>query len=186
MRVMIITQKDQPFYLHCQTKKENSMKTRKSFAKRVLLASAFVFATAFLVTSCDKDNDDDDVVMYNISGDASGSQVVPAVNGNGSATMNGTYNASTREFMYTTNWSNLSGAPAMSGFYTGASGVNGTAVGTPWQLGSNLTGTGTYTGTMTLTPAQATELTNGNWYYSYGTSQYPAGEVRGQMTAAVQ
>jgi hypothetical protein len=36
---------------------------------------------------------------------------------------------------------------------------------------------------MTLTDAQATNLTNGGWYYSYGTAANPTGEVRGQITA---
>jgi hypothetical protein len=85
---------------------------------------------------------------------------------------------------YTSNWSGLTGAPTTGGFYTGASGITGVAVGTPWTFESNATGTGNTSGTMMLTSDQATQLLNGNWYYSYGTTTNPNGEIRGQITAA--
>jgi hypothetical protein len=57
-------------------------------------------------------------------------------------------------------------------------------VGTPWTFASGSTGTGSTSGKMTLTEEQAQQLMNGNWYYSYGTSANPNGEVRGQISTS--
>ncbi|MBL7856504.1 MAG: CHRD domain-containing protein [Cyclobacteriaceae bacterium] len=143
-----------------------------------------VLALSVLAIGCD-DNDDKDTVKknYTISGNANGTQVVPSVNGTGSGTMTGTYNPNTRVLSYTNGWSGLTGAPTSGGFYTGASGINGSAVGSPWTYDGNITGTGNYNGTMTLTEAQEQQLLGGNWYYGYNTATNTNGEVRGQITS---
>ena len=74
----------------------------------------------------------------------------------------------------------------MGAFYTGASGTNGTIVGSNWTLGSGLTATGTFSSTATLTDAQQASLLAGNMYYVLGTATNTSGEVRGQITATVQ
>ncbi|RYD54164.1 MAG: CHRD domain-containing protein [Sphingobacteriales bacterium] len=134
-------------------------------------------------TSCDDDDDATLMDNYTISGNAAGSQMVPAVTGTGTGTITGTYNPNNRVLTYNTTWSGLTGAPTGGGFYNGATGVSGTAVGTPWTFDATATGTGSRTGTMTLTEAQATQLTSGNWYYGYGTTANGGGEIRGQITA---
>lgn len=160
------------------------MKAR--FCGRGIIAS-LMLAGAVMFSACDKDDDDNTSMNnYTISGNASGSQVVPTVAGSGTGSMSGTYNPNNRTFTYTTTWNGLTGAPTNGGFYMGSSGTTGTAVGTPWTFGVGTTGTGTQTGSMTLTDAQAAQLTSGGWYYSYGTATYPGGEVRGQMTAVQQ
>ena len=138
-----------------------------------------------LFTGCNKDDDDNNNAnrMYNISGTANGSQVVPAVSGSGSGNINGTYNPSNRTLTYTSTWNGLSGAPTGGGFYNGAVGTSGIAIGTPWTFGADATGNGTYSGTMTLTETEASQLINGNWYYGYGTAMNPTGEIRGQISA---
>jgi hypothetical protein len=120
---------------------------------------------------------------YTISGNASGTQMVPAVQGNGMGTITGTFNPTTNVLTYTANWSNLTGAPTRAAFYNGATGQAGTMMGTQWTLGTGLTGTGSMSGTMTLTPQQASQLTSGNWYWSLGTGANANGEIRGQITA---
>jgi hypothetical protein len=121
--------------------------------------------------------------VYTLSGNASGTQMVPSVTGNGTGTITGTYNPATRELSYTSNWKGLSGAPTSAGFYYGASGAAGTSVTPAWQLGTGLTGTGTYKGTTTLTADQEKQLLNGEWYYSLGTAGNTGGELRGQISA---
>jgi hypothetical protein len=155
--------------------------------KKILLAGClglFALASASMLTGC-KDDDDTPATpsSYTVSGNAAGSQMVPSVAGTGTGTMTGTYNPNTRVLNYTTGWNGLTGAPTSGGFYTGASGAAGTATGSPWTIASGSTGTGTMNGTMTLTAEQASSLTGGNMYYSYGTVANPNGEVRGQMTA---
>src|SRR5690349_756831 len=153
----------------------------------VMLAIGFS-ALAITITSC-RDDDDNNPInkkSYTISGNASNSQTVPALSDttlSGSGTISGSYNPNTHVLTYTSNWTGLSGAPTSAGFYNGASGSTGTAVGAPWTIAVGSTGTGSTTGTMTLTEAQAAQLTSGNWYYSYATAANAGGEIRGQITA---
>jgi len=155
-----------------------------SLATRLL--AFLMIASSIAVMSC-KNDDNNNVATnmqpYTISGSANGSQMVPPVAGTGTGTISGTYDPQTRQLNYTSNWNGLTGAPTSGGFYAGASGASGTAVGTPWTFDSNATGTGTNSGTMTLTQDQANAFTKGGWYYSYGTTANPNGEVRGQITA---
>ncbi|MEI9808823.1 MAG: CHRD domain-containing protein [Bacteroidota bacterium] len=154
------------------------MKTARFFKNAMIISSLFIGAVT--ISSCDKDDDDDVInnTPYTVSGNASGSQVVPSVTGTGTATITGSYNPQTRILNYTTNWNTLTGAPVSAGFYTGAAGVSGSAAGDPWTLGDGLTETGTLTGTITLTDEQAAQLISGNWYYSLGTTTNPSGEVQ--------
>lgn len=154
------------------------MKTRMKTLLSTLLLSGIVF-----FASCNKDDDNNSMRTYNLSGTAGGSQMVPSVSGSGTGNMAGTYDPNTHTMTYTTTWSGLTGAPTSGSFYYGASGTNGTAVGTPWTFAAGSTGTGSMSGTMTLTDAQAAQLTSGGWYYTYGTAANPSGEVRGQIAA---
>ena len=164
------------------------MKTRKNLVSRVLFISSLVVLSAVAFTSCDKKEDDkhNSNAMFTISGNASSAQVVPPVTGSGTATVTGTYNSGNGQMITTTNWMNLSGAPITGGFYRGAAGVNGSLIGDLWSLGTGLTATGTFSDTTTLTSEQATDLKNGNLYYSLATATNPNGEVRGQLTATPQ
>ena len=161
------------------------MKNVFSATKKFFFISSIVVMSALVLASCkkDKNNDTTNNKPYTISGNASGSQMVPSVSGNGTATMTGTYDPNTRVLTYTTNWTGLSGAPTSGGFYSGASGSTGTLVGSSWTLGSGLSSTGMFSGTTTLTADQAAQLTSGNLYYTLGTSNHSTGEVRGQITA---
>lgn len=161
------------------------MKTLFSTLRFRPLLFASMLMGLFLVSSCDKDDDDDmvDNRPYTISGNASGAQMVPAVTGTGTGTITGSYNPEDRTLTYTSNWTGLTGMPTSGGFYTGASGTSGTAVGSAWTLPTDATVTGSYNGTMTLTQEEANQLLSGNWYYSYGTTANSTGEVRGQITA---
>jgi CHRD domain-containing protein len=162
-------------------KKTKAMKTKTSSTIKAFIAIFILIS--IVAVSCKKDKTTTNNTPYTLSGNASGSQVVPSVTGNGTGTFTGSYNPANNTMTYTTNWSNLTGAPTSGGFYNGASGSAGTAVGTPWTMGTDWTGTGTYSGTMQLTPAQATQLTGGNWYYSMGTATNANGEIRGQISA---
>ncbi len=157
------------------------MKTGKFFQKGLI--ATMIISSAILFTSCNKDDDDTPARTYAISGNASGSQMVPAVGGSGTGSISGTYDPNNHMLTYTTNWNGLTGVPTGGGFYTGTSGVNGTAVGSSWSFPAGSTATGSYSGTMTLTDAQAASLTSGGWYYTYTTATNPSGEVRGQITA---
>jgi hypothetical protein len=158
------------------------MKNQFSFRVKMVAVCLAVLTMLGTMSGCD-DDDEMDNRPYTISGDGDGAQMVPAVGGSGTGSISGTYDPSTRELTYTSNWNGLSGAPSSAGFYRGASGASGTVVGTPWTFQTGATGTGSINGTMTLTNEQASDMLGGNWYYSYGTTANPDGEVRGQISA---
>lgn len=158
------------------------MKTLLGLSKKFVVASVIV-ASALAFTSCKKDSAPANNKTFSISGSANGNQMVPPVSGSGTGTITGTYNSNTGVLTYTSNWNGLSGSPSSAGFYTGASGTNGTAIGTGWGMGTTLGATGSYSGQMTLTQDQATQLENGNWYYIINTPANANGEIRGQITA---
>jgi hypothetical protein len=164
--------------------------SKSSLATRMLVF--LMAAVALAAVSCNNDDNNDattNTAPYTISGNASGSQMVPTVSGTGTGTMTGTYDPQTRTLNYTSNWSGLTGRPTAGGFYAGAAGTTDSTnviIGSPWTFDSTAVANGTRSGTITLTPDQATALTSGSWYYRYGTKMNPGGEVRGQMTATQQ
>jgi CHRD domain-containing protein len=144
---------------------------------------AFAGLVILFFVACHKDsNSSVDNRPYTISGNATGSQVVPAVPDSGSATITGTYNPATHVLNYTSNWTGLSGTPVAGGLYTGAAGESGIAVGEEWTITGGPTGT--VTGNVTLTDNQAQQLLAGDMYYTYATLNHPSGEVRGQISVS--
>src|SRR5688572_9744207 len=110
------------------------------FAFMLLSASLFFVA-------CENDDDFEDANnnTYSLSGNASGSQEVPAVTTSATAVLTGSYNANTNILNYNINWTGLSNivtdahfhGPAMAGanagaihtLHLGVNGVNGTSSG---------------------------------------------------------
>jgi hypothetical protein len=155
------------------------MKT-KSIFRAIALATVAGFLFLILLPACHKNNDSTvDNRPYTVSGNASGSQVVPALPDSATATITGTYNPSSHVLNYTSNWTNLSASPIAAGLYMGAAGASGIAVGNAWSISGG--STGTVTGNVTLTDSQAAELLKGNIYYTYATTNHPGGEIRGQI-----
>jgi hypothetical protein len=151
---------------------------------RAMLLMLTIAALSVVTFSCNDDDDDNNNKRsYTISGDASGDQMVPGVVTTANGTITGSYNPNTKMLSYTTNWTDLSAAPTSGGFYSGASGVNGSIIGMPWTFDETAGATGTRTGTMKLTEVQEEQLLNGDWYYLLNTAQNAAGEIRGQITA---
>lgn len=141
-------------------------------------------ALLVIFSACKADETDNVLPNYDISGTATGAQVVPSVAGTATATLSGTFNPNSKLLTYTSNWNGLSGAPTGGGFYSGASGVSGNTIGTPWVFNGSLTGTGSTSGSVTLTAEQAEELLLGRIYFSYTTAFNPGGEVRGQVNTS--
>ncbi len=162
------------------------MKQVFSQFKRNVLFASLLLATVFMFSNCSKDEAGLSVALsYSISGNASSGQAVPANNSNGSGTMTGTYNASTKVMSYTTTWTNLTGAPVSGGLYTGLAGQVGTSIAV-WSLGSGLSTSGSFSGSTTLNSAQEAELLAGRAYYILSTTANASGEIRGQITAKAQ
>jgi hypothetical protein len=158
------------------------MKTQ-NFMKKMILASTVLFFTVFTFTSCTKSDGNGSSSSYSLSGNASGSQMVPVVAGNGSGSITGTYNPDSRILTYTTSWSNLSGAATSGQLYYAPKGVVAVSgVGEAWIFPLNSTNGGSVINQITLSPDQETQLLAGNFFYMIGTAARPNGEIRGQIT----
>lgn len=156
------------------------MKTIGLFKKAFLAAT--ILASALLITSCEKDNVDDDDDTFTVSGTASGSQEVPAVATAGSATLTGTYNSSNNLLEYTINWSGLSGALTVAHFHgPAAAGVSASPVVDIVITTNGVSGTAS--GSATLTSDVESYLLAGTLYYNLHTAANVNGEIRGQVTA---
>ena len=163
------------------------MKHMWSSVKRIALASAVIATVTFVGCSKNDDNNSNNhATVYNVSGNASGSQVVPSVTGTATGSISGTYNDSSNVLVYTVNYVNLTLPPTSGGFYTGASGANGSAVGSAFVLGSTPAISGSASGQMTLSESQEADLKAGKWYYIFSTTNHTSGEIRGQITASAQ
>jgi hypothetical protein len=165
------------------------MKANHSILCRAKSIICLFAITIITLCSCHKNYQDGDLHtgVYTINGNASGSQMVPAVTVSGSGKISGTYNTHNNVITWTVNWSNLTSPPTSASFYSGAPGTNGKAMGTPWTLTfqSELTNTDSASGVMVLTPDQAEKLINGDWYFTMGTTSNATGEIRGQIKAQV-
>src|SRR5690349_20499420 len=127
---------------------------------RGILMLLIILTLGITTFSCD--DDENGKRNYVVSGNASGAQMVHAVTGSGTGTFTGTYNPNTKIIEYTNTWSGLSGPPTGGGFYHGAMGVSGTAVGTPWSFdAATTTASGTHSGRMKLTPTEEEQLLAG-------------------------
>ena len=117
--------------------------------------------------------------ITNLSASLDPFQEVPPHNtpayGDATATLNGTTFTITSGNYY----SLLGGANAVA-LYDGAAGANGTFIST-LTLTDPGTTSGTFSGTATLTNAQAADVLAGNGYLNIRDSVYPSGELRGQL-----
>jgi len=109
-----------------------------------------------------------------------GAQQVPAVQTDGTATADLTYDPSTRALSWSVTYSGLSSPVTMAHFHVGAEGKNGKPA--LWLTKKGSAVASPITGNATLTSAQAKEFQAGDWYINVHTKDHPAGEVRGQVT----
>jgi len=152
---------------------------------KVIGLSAVIIATTLLVTSCYKNKDytNNNSSTYALSGNASGSQETPSNTTTGTATLTGSYNASTNSLQYNISWSGLTGAATAMHFHGPAMmGVSADVLVGLDITTNGLSGNGT--GTITVNDAFETALLAGQVYYNIHTALYPAGEIRGQVTAS--
>lgn len=159
------------------------MSMKKFNLLRVFSLSAIIAATSLVLVACEKDDDVlDNERTYAVSGNASGSQEVPAVTTTATGTLNGTYNSKTNTLDYTINWTGLSNVvtgihfhgPAMVGAEAGV--IHGLTISTNGV-------SGTSTGSLAIADSTESHLLGGKIYYNIHTALNPDGEIRGQVTA---
>jgi len=160
------------------------MKTKDIFSRAFMVP--LIIASALFITSCSKDsNNNNNSTMYSISGNASGSQETPSNTVTGTGTLSGTYNSSTNVLNYTITWTGLTGLVTVAHFHGPANaGVSASPI---IDITISTNGiSGTVTGSATLDATTESYLLNGKIYYNLHTATYPAGEIRGQITAVAQ
>jgi CHRD domain len=109
-----------------------------------------------------------------------GAQSVPAVDTSGSGTAELTYDPATRVVTWNIAYSGLSGPATMAHFHGPAkAGQNAPVV--VWLSKQGSSAANPLTGSATLTPEQAKEFSDGEWYINVHTQAHPAGEIRGQV-----
>lgn len=152
---------------------------------KFLSLAAIAGASSLLMISCEKDDDDDNPNQdrtYTVTGNASGSQVVPVVSTSASATLVGTYVSAINTLNYTITWTGLTGAATAIHLHGPASaGVEAGVIHT-LNLSSNGV-SGASNGTLILADSTEAHLLSGKLYYNIHTAVNPDGEIRGQVTA---
>ena len=149
---------------------------------QLILGSALIVSTLFI--SCSKDDDGiNNDETYSVSGNASGSQMNPSNTSTATGQLSGTYNARTNSLTYNISWSGLTTTAGLVEVYGPA--TAGTNAPLLFALTITTPGTsGAASGTVTMTDAQETHLLANNIYYTVSSSTYPAGEIRGQISAS--
>src|SRR4051794_34926330 len=109
------------------------MKTKFFGGRKLMAILGLTIFSAMMLTSCKKDEAPAvNNTPYTISGTANSAQMVPPGTATGTGSISGSFDPATNQLTYTSNWNGLTGAPTSGGFYSGASGTAGTALGTPW------------------------------------------------------
>jgi CHRD domain len=108
-----------------------------------------------------------------------GAQQVPPVTTTGSGTANLTWDPATRVVTWSITYGGLSSAATMAHFHNGGPGKNGPVV--IWLTQRGVPPASPFTGSATLTAAQAAQFEAGDWYINLHTTNHPAGEIRGQV-----
>ncbi|WP_180336412.1 CHRD domain-containing protein [Pontibacter ramchanderi] len=150
-----------------------------------------LLSLSFMLTSCDDDEDttvipDAEIITFN-EVTLTGADEVPAVSTQATGTFKGTYNRDTKVMRYTVTFQGIT--PTGMHFHKGAVGVDGPIV-LPINPGASndpYSSTNPFVSPMSrstspLTDAQEAELLAGEWYINIHSSQYPDGELRGQIT----
>ena len=120
--------------------------------------------------------------VTNYSATLSGAQEVPAVatTGSGSATL--VLNDAGNQLAYTVTYSGLVGTLTASHIHKAPAGTNGGVLfGFSPPIGTK---SGTFSGTITLTPANVADLNAGLYYVNVHSTTFPGGELRGQISTA--
>ena len=116
--------------------------------------------------------------MYVLSGDMDVFQATtnPSNVGNGTGTIAGDYDDVTNSLNYSITWMDLTSSVTNMHFHNAPVGTPGgvdMGIPSPWSSPQ--------VGSATLSASQETNLLSGNWYVNVHTTQFPGGEIRGQV-----
>lgn len=107
------------------------------------------------------------------------SEVAPNSSG-GNGNISATYDTATKKFSWQGNYDGLTGPETMAHFHGPAALGANASVAVPVDAN-----TSPFSGSTTLTDAQAADLMAGKWYFNIHTEKNKGGEIRGQMEKAM-
>ena len=102
---------------------------------------------------------------------------VPANDSKGTGTLSATYDTASKKLTYSVTYKDLSGPATMAHFH----GPADAKANAPVVVPAKDAGTSPIKGEVTLTDAQAADLTGGKWYFNIHTDKVKPGEIRGQV-----
>ncbi|WP_332699443.1 CHRD domain-containing protein [Devosia sp.] len=119
--------------------------------------------------------------MLNMTAELTAAAEVPANESAATGTLEATYDTETMMFTWTVTYDGLTGDATAAHFHgpAAADATAGPVVPIEGDLASPIEGSAT------LTEEQATQLQDGMWYFNVHTAEYPDGEIRGQVMAAM-
>jgi len=132
--------------------------------------------------------------QYTITSNASSKQMVPAIDTTSTGTLTGIYDEQTNIFTFSITWTDLWRTASKDtissiNFYGPANATtNGPLVRSLFFVNTNNPGSANLglAGLNGLTLNEKKDLLAGHWYFTINTKKYPAGIIRGQLTAAKQ
>jgi hypothetical protein len=118
--------------------------------------------------------------MVNFKASLSGKNEIPANTTAGTGEVTATYDTDSKKLTWKGSYSGLTG-PATAAHFHGANPPSPPAGNAKVEIPATATSS-PFSGSATLTDAQAAELTAGKWYFNIHTAANKGGEIRGQLT----
>lgn len=115
--------------------------------------------------------------MQNYAAVLNAASEVPANDSKGTGALTATYDTASKKLTYSVTYKDLSGPATMAHFHGPADAKTNAPVVVP----AKDVATSPIKGEMTLTDAQAADLTGGKWYFNIHTDKLKPGEIRGQV-----
>ena len=115
--------------------------------------------------------------MQNYAATLDAASEVPANDSKGTGALTATYDTASKKLTYSVTYKDLSGPATMAHFHGPADAKTNAPVVVP----AKDVAASPIKGEMTLTDAQAADLTSGKWYFNIHTDKNKPGEIRGQV-----
>jgi hypothetical protein len=116
--------------------------------------------------------------MKKMKAQLSASNEVPPNDSKASGSVDVTYDTASKKVSWNGTYKGLSGPATAAHFHSGEAGKNG---GVAVPIFADATAKSPFSGSATLTDAQARDLMDGKWYVNIHTAAHKAGEIRGQV-----
>jgi hypothetical protein len=139
---------------------------RRSLLAALACTAALAFATPSMAA------------MTQFKADLKASNEFPPNDSKGTGEVTATYDSASKTLSWKGSYSGLTGPATAAHFHAGAPGKNGGVV-VPIFAGP--TAGSPFSGSKTLTNAQAAQLMSGGWYVNIHTAAHKGGEIRGQV-----